>query len=103
MTETETKKAKAKSKADDETYAQELRQVEDNWLGKDAPRTPDGRVERGHGSLWVQMTPERRKYHAAIEAAIAAETKVAAAAAAHAAAEAELAAAEKAVDNSQVE
>jgi hypothetical protein len=71
--------------------AERLREVEDKWLGETAPRTPDGKVERGHGSFYQRMSPERRRHHAALEAAAASEAKVAVALAALAAAELNLA------------
>lgn len=71
-------------------HALELRQVEDQWLGHDAPRTADGKVERGHGSLLTRLTPARRRHHEALEKAVAAGAKHSQAAAVLAAAKAEL-------------
>lgn len=45
-----------------------LRAFEDEKLGPDAPRW-DGKVERGHGSLWARMSDEDKARHAELEAA----------------------------------
>lgn len=48
--------------------AAQLRAFEDEKLGPDAPRY-DGKVERGHGSLWGRMSAEDKAKHAELESA----------------------------------
>jgi hypothetical protein len=78
--------------------AQRLRAFEDEHLGEDAPRI-NGAVERGVGSPFAAMTPQRLVHHAAIEKMVEAEKAVITANAALSAAQAAHDAAVKAVDD----
>lgn len=46
--------------------AQRLREFEDEHLGPDAPRV-DGKIERGHGSLFSRMTDAHKARHTKLE------------------------------------
>lgn len=56
--------------------AEQLRAFEDKHLGEDAPRF-EGKIEKGHGSLFSRMPPEMQKAHAAIEKTAETEQKLA--------------------------
>lgn len=55
--------------------AQRLRSFEDEHLGEDAPRF-QGKLERGHGSLFQRLPPEKRKAHELIEKTAETEQKL---------------------------
>lgn len=53
-----------------------LRSFEDEHLGEDAVRI-EGQIERGHGSKFKAMTPQKQAEHGALEQLVAAEKRVA--------------------------
>lgn len=53
--------------------AQRLRTFEDEHLGADAVRIHGDRVERGSGSLFQRLPPEKRKAHGLIEKTVETE------------------------------
>lgn len=65
--------------AEPASAAQRMRAFEDEHLGAEAPRI-DGKIERGHGSLFSRLSPDQRARHAKIEHLAHAEDKVAQAA-----------------------
>lgn len=83
--------------SDSGSSAQRLRAFEDEHLGPDTPRF-GGMVEKGHGSLFSRLPPEKQKAHALIEKTAETEAKVDAARANLAIAENEHAAACRAAD-----
>lgn len=48
------------------TPDQLLRKFEDEHIGEDAPRQ-DGKIERGHGSLFQRLSDELKAMHGALE------------------------------------
>lgn len=61
---------------DDVPTRARLRAFEDHLFGKDAVRI-NGRVERGYGSKFKEMTAGQARHYAALEKAIIAEQKLA--------------------------
>jgi hypothetical protein len=57
--------------------AQRLRAFEDEHLGADAVRIHGDRVERGSGSLFQRLPPEKRKAHELIEKTVETERNLA--------------------------
>jgi len=91
------------------TAAERLRTFEDTHLGKRAVRI-NGRVERGFGSPFKEMSPEKHAEYAALEKLVEAERKVdeahanvTSATVAHETALAELAAASKKASDAEAE
>jgi len=84
-------KGKAAAAEASEKYmaAERLREMEDEWLGEDT-RRHEGKIERGYGSRYQDMSKERRAHHTALENEAQAEAKVVAAEAALAVAKADL-------------
>jgi hypothetical protein len=74
-----------------------LREFEDEHLGKEAVRL-NGRVERGSGSPYQALSPEKKLQYVALERLVVAEEKLADARAVVAKAEAECAMAEQHVE-----
>jgi hypothetical protein len=81
----------------DVSAAAQLRQAEDEWLGKDVERV-NGQIERGHGSLYQKLTPQQKAYLAALEEQIKVEDLCATARSALAVAEEKTATAKKKVE-----
>jgi hypothetical protein len=73
----------------DITAHQRLRAFEDEHIGEDAVRNKHGHIEKGFGSKFKDMSPERHAEYAALEKIVAAEDKVNAANAALSTAQAE--------------
>lgn len=71
-----------------------LRAFEDANLGEDAVRIHD-KIERGHGSPFAAMSPEKKAQYAALEKLVEAEQKLADATAVAAQAESDRVAAEE--------
>lgn len=67
-----TETAMAEEPAVEMTAAARLRAFEDDRLGADVTRY-EGRVERGHGSLFNRMSDEDKAAHAELEQAAEAE------------------------------
>lgn len=57
------------------TFAQRLRALEDEWLGKDEFRL-DGKVQDGHGSKFSKLPHDKKAHLRALHGAVAAETTV---------------------------
>lgn len=59
-----------------EEAADRLRAFEDEHVGKDAVRI-NGRIERGYGSRFKELSDEQRRQHAALEHLVDTERKLA--------------------------
>lgn len=80
------------------TAAERLRAFEDKHLGEDTPRHA-GAIERGHGSPFTALHPDKQREYAALERLVEAEKKVEETASALAVAETAHAAAKANLEN----
>jgi len=87
------RRGKRAAVADLASAAERFAALEEKLFGDRAARV-DGKIERGHGSLFRRLPADEQRRYLALEAEVAAETVVAAARTALSLAEAALAAAE---------